>query len=340
MNGFTVFIGRFSPFHNGHADVLSRALSRSKRVLVLIGSSYGSRNIKNPFTFEERQMMIESWAADKGFTNLISEPLLDHPYDDQEWISQVQRIVYQLNDTNSKPILTGANRDESTWYLKAFGNFFELDLVSETKTGLEVSATQVREALFSGSSSFVANTPLTTQLFLKSFRNTDTFATLKAEKAFVDKYKESWKSAPYAPTFVTVDAVVVQSGHVLVVERDAQPGKGLWALPGGFIEQNERLQDACIRELLEETRIEMSKAQLAGSIAAREVFDHPGRSMRGRTITHAYLLRLKDTLGLPRVKPQAGEVRRVMWVPLAKALSGTENWFEDHHAILSTMLGK
>src|SRR5271165_1988494 len=90
----TVFVGRFSPFHNGHAEVLKRALETSKTVLVLVGSSGSARTTKNPFTFEERKKMIQSFyartrpgtgtdynpaeeAGNYGF--LLVEPIYDHP---------------------------------------------------------------------------------------------------------------------------------------------------------------------------------------------------------------------------------------------------------------------
>lgn len=60
-------------------------------------------------------------------------------------------------------------------------------------------------------------------------------------------YSQGWEGAPYPPTFVTVDAVAVHSGHLLMVARGSQPGKGLWALPGGFVHGNERLMDAVPR---------------------------------------------------------------------------------------------
>lgn len=348
MTELTVFIGRFSPFHLGHAEVLSRALSRSKNVLVLIGSSFLSRSIKNPFTFEERSKMIRDWCPKKYQDKLIIGTLRDYPYNDQLWIAETQKAVNQvinehLGGITTKPKLTGANRDESCWYLKAFGNFFDLDIVEESTVRMTLSATEVRNHYFGGDRglSLKALVPGSTYEFLCEFSNSEAYASLVSEFKYIEEYKKSWEKAPYAPTFVTVDAVVVQSGHVLVIERADQPGQGLWALPGGFVEQKERLLDACVRELNEETRIEMSDAQLYGSVVGRgEIFDHPGRSMRGRTITTAFLFKLRDTFALPKVKPQPGEVQKVFWLPISEALECSDKWFEDHHAIVQTMVGR
>ena len=90
---------------------------------------------------------------------------------------------------------------------------------------------------------------------LAAYAESKEYAALRDEADFIAKYRGAWRTAPYPPTFVTVDAVVVQSGHVLLVERKAYPGKGLQALPGGFVRPDERLQDTCIRELREETRL-------------------------------------------------------------------------------------
>lgn len=343
MNELTVFIGRFSPFHLGHADVLSRALLRSQKVLILIGSSNIARNVKNPFTWEERASMIRNSLSIEDCGRVFFIPINDHPYNDQRWIVEVQSAVENICSVwgfTSKPTLTGANRDASTWYLKAFGGFFKTDFVSESesKVGFTLAATRVREEYFSHGRIEGQALPDSTKEFLENFKQTQSYVELVDEYRFIQKYKKSWEHAPYAPTFLTVDAVVVQSGHVLVVERDAFPGRGLWALPGGFLEQNEKILDGCIRELQEETKISLSPAQLYGSVVSKEVFDNPDRSLRGRTITVAHLLKLKDTAELPKVKPQAGEARKVLWLPLVYALANPDKWFEDHHAILSTMI--
>jgi bifunctional NMN adenylyltransferase/nudix hydrolase len=135
--------------------------------------------------------------------------------------------------------------------------------------------------------------------------------------------------------FITVDAVVVQSGHILLIERKAQPGKGLMALPGGFLDANETLKSAVIRELREETRIKVPAPVLAGSITKTQVFDDPYRSARGRTVTHAYLIELKGDK-LPKVKG-GDDAAHAFWVPFAEVKP--EMMFEDHFHIIQALVG-
>jgi bifunctional NMN adenylyltransferase/nudix hydrolase len=346
----TVFIGRFSPFHLGHEEVLLRALLSSEVVLLVIGSAHQARNTKNPFTGEERKQIVTNWY--KRIKATLKQPIgtldialvQDQPYSDSKWILEVQKAVadtrsyYEIPDSWPN-FLTGAERDKSTWYLKAFGSFFELDLVKESNVGFDYSATQLRDNLFQGKNAWEYRTPEETILFLDKWKKSEHYQALVEEYNFLQAYKKSWEAAPYPPTFITVDNCVIQSGHVLVVTRAAQPGKGLWALPGGFVEQNEALLDAAIRELEEETSIQLSTAQLYGSVKTKEVFDNPSRSLRGRTITVCYLLKLDDTKPLPKVKAQQGEVTKLQWMPIAEAVGNPINWFEDHHAMLTTMLG-
>lgn len=348
----TVFIGRFSPVHLGHAEVLKRALQTSKAVLILIGSAGQARNVKNPFTYDERAFIINKFIQDYSQSNdvksqVIIKPLHDHPYNEAAWIREVQDSVDEVRDNlvdfiglNPTVHLTGSNRDGSTYYLKIFGNYFDMDLILNQEA-LNISATKVRDIYF-GERRIPEKDllPQTTINFLSEFKRSDAFVDLVNECNFIQGYKELWSTAPYEPTFNTVDACVIQSGHVLVVVRDNFPGRGLWALPGGFLETNERLIDGAVRELMEETKIELSKAQLYGSIKSKEIFDDVNRSLRGRTLTTCFLFRLDDSKPLPKVAPQKGEVKKVMWVPINEALKNTHLWFEDHNALFSTMYNR
>lgn len=352
----SVFIGRFSPFHNGHAAVIDRAIKTSKVVLILIGSSDIAPTTKNPFSFPIRKQMIQNYIKDNyPESNVIIEPLHDHPYNDNHWIKSVQDKVDIVKKTCSnilgnspKVYLTGSDRDVSTKYLNFFGDFFIKDIVDAHPVGQDLSATQIRSLLFGELNNKIDSleevlkdsVPSSTLEMLNSFTRTDTYATLVKEFQFIKKYHNDWAAAPYAPTFVTTDACVVQSGHVLVNIRANFPGKGLYALPGGFLEQDEKLIDGCVRELIEETSIGLSVAQLYGSIQDKEIFDAPNRSLRGRTITTCFLFRLDDSKPLPKIKPQQGEVVKCMWMPISKALASREIWFEDHYDILTSMLAR
>jgi bifunctional NMN adenylyltransferase/nudix hydrolase len=153
------------------------------------------------------------------------------------------------------------------------------------------------------------------------------------EYRHVIDYKAMWSSAPFPPMFVTTDAVVIKSGHVLVVRRRGQPGKGLLALPGGFLREDEKVVDGCIRELKEETRIGIPKDELMKRIKGQKVFDHPSRSLRGRTITHAFEIDL-GAGALPKVKGD-DDAEKAFWMPLRDVMRCEEEFFEDHFHIIN-----
>ena len=168
------------------------------------------------------------------------------------------------------------------------------------------------------------------------FKN-EAWKSIVAERTFVEKYKKQYASLPYEPVFVTVDAVVTCNGHVLMVKRRDEPGKGLWALPGGFLNAStdKSVKEAMLRELREETGIKVPAPVLLGSLNKTQVFDAIERSSRGRTITHAFLIELKDPK-LPKVKG-ADDAEKAKWVPFTEVSS--ETTFEDHFDIIKTMVG-
>ena len=175
--------------------------------------------------------------------------------------------------------------------------------------------------------------------FLEAFIAGPAYEGLAREFGFVAKYQYAWAYAPYAPSFLTTDAVIIQSGHVLMVKRDNYPGKGLWALPGGFVEQDETIEQACLREVAEETGLKVPPAVLQGRIQAREVFDAPFRSSRGRTVSHTFLIHLKPgPLAKMRASGQAGETAKVAWIPLPDLRR--DQCFEDHYPITTNMAAR
>jgi 8-oxo-dGTP diphosphatase len=107
---------------------------------------------------------------------------------------------------------------------------------------------------------------------------------------------------------VTADAAVFAlldgRWRLLLVQRKYEPFRGLWALPGGFIEMEEDLPDAAARELAEETGLRGVSLEQLGT------FGRPGRDPRGRTITVAYFGIAQDNCD--RVQA-ADDAARIQW---------------------------
>ena len=348
---YAVFIGRFEPFHNAHRSVIDKALTLADKVIVLIGSANKPRSTKDPFFFDERRVMIAASFAPAAAQRLRFAPLRDFPYSDDRWMREVQQqvasiVVAEAAVTNAPPsvCLIGHFKDASTDYLRMFPQW----TLVEAPDHEQRSATEIRSLMYEAAREpdaakgkwmlVQASVPEGVHHFLVEFARGEAFAQLAKEHEFLRGYKSQYAALPYPPVFVTVDAVVVHSGHVLLIQRRAEPGKGLWALPGGFVDQHERLADACIRELREETRLKLPEPVLRGSIKATRVFDKPDRSARGRTITHGYLFEFPSG-ELPPVKG-GDDAAKARWVPLAEFFDQYEpQMFEDHFGIVGAFLG-
>jgi 8-oxo-dGTP diphosphatase len=133
----------------------------------------------------------------------------------------------------------------------------------------------------------------------------------------------------HPPFAVTVDLVVLTlTGDelcALVVRRGVEPYRGEWALPGGFVRQDEDLSDAARRELAEETGLAPGTVhieQLAG-------YGAPDRDPRMRVVTVAYLALAPD-LPTPSAGTDAAEAH---WTPV-RSLS-REHLAFDHDRILA-----
>jgi len=92
----------------------------------------------------------------------------------------------------------------------------------------------------------------------------------------------------YKTPSLTVDGAVIKNNMILLVKRKHQPFKGKWALPGGFVEYGEKVEDAVVREVFEETGLKTKIVDLVG------VYSDPGRDPRGHTVTIVYLLEVVD----------------------------------------------
>ncbi len=109
----------------------------------------------------------------------------------------------------------------------------------------------------------------------------------------------------YPRPAVTVDMVIATQENprrFLLIKRKNEPYAGKWALPGGFVDMEESLDDAARRELMEETGV------VAEELEQLHTFGDPGRDPRGRVITVVYLAVVDPTKLAPRADDDAAEV--------------------------------
>jgi len=128
---------------------------------------------------------------------------------------------------------------------------------------------------------------------------------------------------------MTADVAVLrleEIPEILLIERLNPPYEGKWALPGGFMEMEETLEEAARRELLEETGIK------AGELIRFETFDKPDRDPRGRTITQIFIMIWKKEMGMPVADSDAKSLK---WYDLSKL---PELAF-DHGKIINDVIG-
>jgi 8-oxo-dGTP diphosphatase len=125
----------------------------------------------------------------------------------------------------------------------------------------------------------------------------------------------------YPRPALTVDAVVFdQEERVLLIRRASEPFKGSWAFPGGFVGENETLETAVYRELLEETSISDVDLQQF------RAYSQPDRDPRHRTLTIVFVGQMKS-----KQKPLAGDdAENAGWF----TLDGLPPLAFDHDSIL------
>jgi bifunctional NMN adenylyltransferase/nudix hydrolase len=346
-----VLVGRFQPFHDAHLVLLRRALEIAPRCIVVIGSAFQARTPKNPFTWTERAEMIRLALPEPDRERILVVPVRDY-YDEARWVRSVRDAVDALLSAPGQAeamtiTLVGHFKDATSGYLAAFPGWARESM--ERLAGAD--GTQLRDGLFASLpedahqppaldaalAAFVDQAPPSTIAFLRAWTALPFFAELAAEWRMLKRYQEAWRAAPYAPTFVTVDAVLQCAGRVLLIRRGKAPGRGLLAVPGGFIEARETTWQSCLRELEEETHLKLLEETMRRSLRSVAVFDHPDRSQRGRTITHAHHFDLGER-ELPEVRAD-DDAAAVEWVPIGGLAALEDRFFDDHFHMLDHFLG-
>lgn len=340
-----VFVGRMAPLHTAHLRNIEIAASLAERVLVILGSANAPRDEKNPFTNEQRGDMLRISIETLGLTVPVHiEYMNDMPSNDL-WSASIVACAqkYEHPDRAFNVAIVGHKKDESSFYLDLFPSWDFIEVGATYIGDEEMAATTIRHQMFEDNFDSVESMlpPVVFDYLKKEFIGSELFKAIQEEYFFHISYAAKLRNYPI--NSVTVDAVVLCEGHILLIRRKHVPGKGKKALPGGFLNLNETIEDGMLRELDEETKLHVPLRTLRKSIIDRTVFDKPGRSLRGRIITHAHTIRIdKNNDGsLPRVYG-ADDADKAYWEPIANIMApeNAVDFFEDHHNIIMTMIGR
>ncbi|ODA67470.1 Bifunctional NMN adenylyltransferase/Nudix hydrolase [Methyloligella halotolerans] len=115
---------------------------------------------------------------------------------------------------------------------------------------------------------------------------------------------------PETPALTTDCVILDAAGRVLLIRRKNPPYKGEYALPGGFVDIGETVEDGCRREVKEEVGLDVGPLRLIG------VFSDPSRDPRGHTVSAAFLAELTDDA-----------------VPVAGDDAASAEWIEDWQSV-------
>ena len=108
------------------------------------------------------------------------------------------------------------------------------------------------------------------------------------EEEFLAQYDASKWPHPALTADIAIFRQVPEGAEILLIQRGNHPYKGYWALPGGFFEPGETIEQTAARELREETGVEGAHLQLVG------IYSKPNRDPRDWVVTAAYATMLPE----------------------------------------------
>jgi 8-oxo-dGTP diphosphatase len=112
----------------------------------------------------------------------------------------------------------------------------------------------------------------------------------------------------YKNPIPTVDAIIQRESEILLIRRKKDPFKEMWALPGGFVNENEKVEDAVLREVREETTLEIRLIDILG------VYSDPKRDPRKHIMTIVFIGEVEENNNIKAVA--ADDASATAWLNL------------------------
>ena len=339
-----IVISRRQIKHKGHDILDNAALDVADNVLEIIGSAFKFPDSVNLFSWECRKDFTINNLNISDRNRIAFRPIRDY-YNIVKWTIEVERIVWEfcreknieIVNEYDEIVLIGHKKlgNDDTNYLDVFKQWSYLSVVSNIK----ISATELRNIYFSNNiftkifGYFKLKNNVDPWMFeyLMSWKHSSEYARIAKDHNYIIKEKKKWSKAPYPNLAQTADCLVTCGDFILIGERKNY-GKGSWCIPGGYVNEYEEILDAGIRELFEETNLDISKELLLKVLKSTHNYSHPKRSARGRIITTLFHfdLEYKNDYELPFIEAN-DDLAAVIWLSRKTFLETENRFFEDHH---------
>lgn len=350
-----VYIGRFQPFHNSHLQTIEIASKLAEKVLVIVGSSFAPRTVKNPFTYFERYNMIfnsveHSTEFDRT-CELIIAGCEDVVYDDGKWVKNIKDKV--ASHANKNIGIIGHNKDDSSFYLNLFNEweFYPIERLSN------INATDIRNIFLDirnirqhrGKNWFgsVDHEFLTSNLpkpvyeaieyFINGKYNTipkDDYENLKNLFIFIEDFKDNHYNQPL---FLTSHFLIISGDSVLLQKNSLHEcyHDNLFMLPGDWLiaDKDKSIVHASVRHLSNYFGKNFEK--LLKKFDSHAVFDKINRSELGRFIAHIHKIEISPEQMVEFTFPIDNHLN-FKWVKVDDL--ERELFFEDFYDIIIKMI--
>lgn len=277
--------------------------------------------------------MIRLCLSDDEQARVSFVPVRDY-YDNKRWSRAVRKAVDRAVPGAHNVGLLGHFKDASSNYL----NLFEGWQLEDLPRMSDDDATNIRRVLFETPPEarqaifmlVAKQVPQPVLCYIQAWWGLEHAEQLHHDTNVLAAYRAKYGKGP----FDAADAVVQCQDKVLLIRRGKAPFEGTYALPGGFLDEGEQFYDAAVRELKEETGLHLYGGALDNYFIRREMFDHPGRSLRARIKSMAHFFNLGPAK-LPAVEARDDAKKdSATWVPISELLSREAEFFEDHFHIL------
>lgn len=163
-------VSRFQPFHNGHKSLVDKMLKESKYGTIVLGLAQESRTAKNPFTAEERILMVKNIYGDLKNLNIFA--VNDIP-NDNKWYDYVILNVREKSKNFGEPeAFYCGGKEEGDWFDKGYLKIEMLDRLTQDAK-LKISGTEIRDMIRIGDNSWKDYVPEQNISFIEEFFKTN-----------------------------------------------------------------------------------------------------------------------------------------------------------------------